>query len=59
MESQRWRPVGLEYRRPEWQDLFNTTIAGIALYLLPQVPPELTGLAVAPLLRCVRFRRTV
>jgi hypothetical protein len=51
--------VGLQYRRPDWQDGLDTTIAGIVLHLLPQVPPEMTSLALVPLLRCIRFRRTV
>jgi hypothetical protein len=51
--------VRLQYRRLEWQDVFNAVIAGTVLCLLPQVPPEMTGLALAPLLRCIRFRRTV
>ncbi|MFF9204304.1 hypothetical protein ACF1AE_21290 [Streptomyces sp. NPDC014986] len=59
MEPQRWKPVGLQYRRPEWQDAFNTAVAGTVIYLLPQVPPGMTALALIPLLRCLRIRRTV
>ncbi|MFF8713081.1 hypothetical protein ACF07T_16855 [Streptomyces sp. NPDC015184] len=59
MQPQKWKTVGLQYRRPEWQDAFNTAIAGAVLLLLPQAPPELIGLAAVPLLRCVRIRRTV
>ncbi|MFB7998809.1 hypothetical protein ACFC4G_39030 [Streptomyces sp. NPDC056002] len=59
MEAQRWKPVRLQYRRLEWQDAFNTAIASAVLYLLPQVPPGFSGLALVPLLRCIRFRRTV
>lgn len=59
MQPQHWKPVGLQYRRPEWQDGFNTLIAGAVILLLPQVPPEMTGLACLPLLRCIRYRRAV
>ncbi|APY85574.1 hypothetical protein DCW30_25515 [Streptomyces alfalfae] len=59
MQSQRWKPVRLQYRRPGWQDAYNAVIAGIVIYLLPQVPPEMTGLALLPLLRCLRFKRVV
>ncbi|MBU6531772.1 hypothetical protein RKD37_001218 [Streptomyces ambofaciens] len=59
MQPQLWKPVGLQYRRPEWQDAFNTVITGTVIFLLPQVPSEMTLLACVPLLRCIRYRNAV
>lgn len=59
MQPQMWKPVGLEYRHPQWQDLVNTSTFSALIHLTPQVPAGYIALGLLPLARCIRLRRAV
>lgn len=59
MEPQRWRGLGVEWRRPHFADVL---VAGTLCYLLHIQPdiPDLGAVGVAlGSLRCIRYRRRV
>ncbi|WP_411761571.1 hypothetical protein [Streptomyces tunisiensis] len=59
MEAQMWKPLRIEYRRPQLQDWINVATLGTAVHLQPQVPTGFAFTAAVALLRCLRYRRTV
>jgi hypothetical protein len=59
MEAQMWKPLRIEYRRPQLQDWINAATLGAAIHLQPQVPTGFVLAATVILLRCLRYRRTV
>ncbi|MFB7293645.1 hypothetical protein [Actinacidiphila glaucinigra] len=59
MESQRWKRLAFEYRRPGHYDWINATTLGVLLHLQPQVPEAAAVLVAIAALRCIRYRRAV